>query len=289
MISQRTSLLFSAGFAALAILFLAPLAATAQLPGEDLWSDVDSAFLEAMPAPDIDAQRYRTLALDLAGLDELLAAVSLEHGRDLTAPPTSEEVVLSLPWPDGGFERFRVVESPIMEAGLAARFPEIKTYRGEGIDERRSTVRFDRTPAGFHAMISSPNGRIFIDPRRRGETGIYMSYWAREVSGDEHTFECGVREGSDNTELVESYRASRGGGSIMLRTYRAAVAATGEYTAFHGGTVELGQAAIVTAMNRVNEIYEQEVAIRMVLVASATSSAPVAVASRRSAFRAAPA
>ncbi len=33
----------------------------------------------------------------------------------------------------------------------------------------------------------------------------------------------------------------------------------------------LGQAAIVTAMNRVNEIYEQDVAIRMILVANNTS------------------
>ncbi len=53
----------------------------------------------------------------------------------------------------------------------------------------------------------------------------------------------------------------------QLRTYRLAMAATGEYTQFHGGTVPLALAAIVTAMNRVNGIYEREVAIRMVLVA----------------------
>jgi hypothetical protein len=53
-----------------------------------------------------------------------------------------------------------------------------------------------------------------------------------------------------------------------LRSYRLAMAATAEYTAFHGGTVAGGMAAIVTAMNRVNGIYESEVAIRMVLVAN---------------------
>ncbi len=51
-----------------------------------------------------------------------------------------------------------------------------------------------------------------------------------------------------------------------LRIYRTAVAATGEYTQFHGGTVAGGQAAIVTMMNRVNGVYEDELTTRMVLV-----------------------
>ena len=53
-----------------------------------------------------------------------------------------------------------------------------------------------------------------------------------------------------------------------LRTYRLANAATAEYTIFHGGTVAAGQAAIVTAINRVTGIYENEFAIRMELVAN---------------------
>ena len=51
-----------------------------------------------------------------------------------------------------------------------------------------------------------------------------------------------------------------------LRIYRTAVAATGEYTQFHGGTVAGGQAAIVTMMNRVTGVYEDELTVRMTLV-----------------------
>jgi hypothetical protein len=56
-----------------------------------------------------------------------------------------------------------------------------------------------------------------------------------------------------------------------LHTYRLAVAATGEYTAFQGGTVAQALAAINTTMNRVNGIYQRELSIRFVLIANETN------------------
>lgn len=53
-----------------------------------------------------------------------------------------------------------------------------------------------------------------------------------------------------------------------LRTNRLAVAATGEYTAYFGGTVSLRIAAIVTAVNRITGIYEDELSVRLQLVAN---------------------
>lgn len=53
-----------------------------------------------------------------------------------------------------------------------------------------------------------------------------------------------------------------------LCTFRLAMAATGEYTAYHGGTLMDGLSAVVTTVNRVNGIYEREVSVRMVLVAN---------------------
>src|SRR4051812_23012532 len=76
---------------------------------------------------DVTPRGSRTLALDDAALRAGLA------GAPKQARATGSGKVLSLPAPDGGFERFAVAESPVMEPGLAARHPEIKTYAGRGI------------------------------------------------------------------------------------------------------------------------------------------------------------
>jgi hypothetical protein len=51
-----------------------------------------------------------------------------------------------------------------------------------------------------------------------------------------------------------------------LKTFRLAMAASGEYTQFHGGTVALGLAAIVTVVNRVNQVYEVDLSVSLQLV-----------------------
>ena len=253
----------------LTVLSISPVLAQ-DVSGDRPWKDVDDTFLKSTVERQIVPKSYRAVELDHEQLQSVLANAPRESTTDWAHLEEDSGVVLSLPLPDGGFGRFLIVESPIMEPGLAAKFPEIKTYRGQGIDDPAATVRFDQTPTGFHAMILSPRGSVFIDPYSTRDTRHHISYWKRDHVDRPDDFRCHVTERADS-HLVEQYRATKaagGGNGTMLRTYRLAVAATGEYTAFHGGTVALGQAAIVTAMNRVNGIYEQEVALRMTLIAN---------------------
>ena len=75
-------------------------------------------------------------------------------------------------------------------------------------------------------------------------------------------------EGSGDNEDNEDDGPAETQSGTQLRTYRLAVAATGEYTAFHGGTVADGLAAVVTAVNRVSGIYTTELSIDFELVAN---------------------
>ena len=231
-----------------------------------LWESVDQ-IVPADSTPTSESELFEVFALDTDELQSVLAAAPFEF----TQSPPAE---IALPNPNGEFTSFHVVESPIMAPELAAKFPEIKTFSGQGIDNPSETIRFDFTPAGFHAQILSPLGNYYIDPiQQLGET-IYISHFGQGLtqSDDFHVDEQVIKldDGSSGEQLVQEFSgnvASLTTGT-ELRTYQLAVAATGEYTAFHGGTVAAGQAAIVTAINRVNGIYETELAVRLQLVAN---------------------
>jgi hypothetical protein len=157
-----------------------------------------------------------------------------------------------------------------MEPGLAAQFPQIKTYLGQGVDDPTATVRLDTTPLGFHAQVLSPNGNYYIDPYTRNDYEFYASYYKRDLT-DRHGFSC---HPADDEAVHPALPAGAGGDKSSggtRRTYRLANACTGEYAAYFGGTVAAAQSAIVTAINRVTGVYETECAIRMTLVANNTS------------------
>ena len=167
-----------------------------------------------------------------------------------------------------------------MEPVLAARFPQIKTYKGKGIDDPTATARFDTTPTGFHAIVLSARGTVIIGPAAQGNPNVYLSYDKPSVQADDDSFVCSVPEAVQTSAAIAGKQLRPAGRLIAeddsigrtLRTYRLAVAATAEYTqVYGGGTVSGALAAITTTINLVNAIYERDVAVRLMLVANETN------------------
>lgn len=250
----------------LAFICLSPLTLLAGL-GQNFWKVQSETISFRNANRQIVPQKYLTLQLDLDLLTQDLKNAPLEFDKLFKFQPK----IVVLPMPNGKFEQFAIYEAPIMAPELAAKYPEIKTYAGQGITNPYAAIRFDITPKGFHAMIRSEEGDIFIDPYAEGMTTNYICYYRKDYQNDAKKLNCLTDELPSNKEKLlkkaqlEDFNANR---SIagQLRTYRLALACTKEYSAFHGGTKPLVLAAMVTSMNRVNFVYETEVGIRMVLV-----------------------
>jgi len=245
--SNRVSTLFG--------LFLL-LAVTSVQAAPNLWQDV-TFDQRALGNAEL-AVRY--FEADYQALQSSLGQVPHENTGDRSRQ-------IELPMPDGSLESFAIVESPIMHVDLAHRYPEIKTYKLYGIDGSIASGRADITQKGFHAMLQSSHGLVFIDPDETSNTNRYRS--RRRNDQPAQGFSCGVhRTGSNLFDQPEALARPRNRLTGNFLTYRLAVAATEEYVTEVGGTIAAAQAEIVTAINRVNVFYERDLGIRLLLVAN---------------------
>lgn len=250
------------------------LAVCAPAAADGPFRDLAPASVQVLPARDGAREaplprHFRALEVDVKALATLLDRAPAERSAAGAVAP----LLLALPYPDGTDKLFRVEESPILEPALAARFPEIRTFAAQGVDDPTATARLSLTSLGFHAMVLSTAGTVYIDPYRRWDTRYVLSYFkndARRAAGP--AFHCDVKDAAPDEKIGPGASAVpvKAAAGAQLRTYRLALAATGEYTAAvcdpNPAAVDCALSAMVVSMNRVDGIYEREVAIRMVLI-----------------------
>ena len=151
-----------------------------------------------------------------------------------------------------------------MEAGLQAKYPELRSYVGYEKSNPQNSIRFSVTPKqGISAMYFDGTEVSYMDTYTK-DNSSYILYKRTDLPVNDRLFECKV-EGTVEEEQGAAMRAPLVSDG-KFRTYRLALAATGEYTAFHGGTVQGALSAMVVAMTRVNAIYERSVSVTMILV-----------------------
>ena len=165
---------------------------------------------------------------------------------------TNDTAVIQVPLPSGELAYFRLTPTMTMAPDLAARYPSIKTFSGVQIDNPENKGNFDVTPHGFHAFFQLNGRDVFIEPQFQANNEEYVSYYKENAlplnanSVNKRLPPLKKSLHNEKFERANYYRKP----SSTLKTYRIAVAADGEYTAFHGGTKELGLAAVVTMINR---------------------------------------
>jgi subtilisin-like proprotein convertase family protein len=182
-------------------------------------------------------------------------------------------ITIQFPMADGSFERFAVMESPIMHPELAAKYPMIKTYAAQGIDDPTATMRFSITQFGLHTMtLSGKHSTNYIDPYTSDRVN-YIVYDKASLAGTPQNFECLLNEEVNLPSLRNDISNSVfETNDQILRTYRLALSCTAEYgnifATTPGTEVADIQAQMTISMNRVNGVYERDLAITMEFVSN---------------------
>ncbi|MEE9327845.1 MAG: M12 family metallo-peptidase [Cocleimonas sp.] len=207
-----------------------------------------------------DNLEYRAMELNLEAFKNQYVNASSAAQKSLAGS------TINIPLPQGGSVSVILTETSLMAPELAAQHPNIKTWKASNSDGISGRVDF--TENGFHAMLTLPDGdTVFIEPETLNNSNQYLSF-SKQNNPDSFKadFQCDLHPTADThvhgAKLVK--RTAEKAASDLI-SYRLAVATTGEYTQFFGSESS-AFSNVVTTINRVNEIYERDLAITFQLI-----------------------
>ncbi|WP_299160392.1 GEVED domain-containing protein [uncultured Tenacibaculum sp.] len=211
-------------------------------------------------------EKYSLKTLDLNSFKNYVSNVKSKNSKKTIQLPNSK----------GELQRFFIYETSSLAPELAAKFPMIKSYSAKGIDDPTAVAKISLGNDGFHAIIFSGNeSTVYIDPYTKNKKQ-YIIYKREHLKSNKNDFSCQVEDSAK--KIVAPSLEYKNADDGKLRTYRIAIACTGEYSQFHinnqgvaaSATDAVKKAAILSAMNttmtRVNGVYERDLGVRMVIV-----------------------
>lgn len=208
-------------------------------------------------------ESYELMRLDMVNLKELLTGVSDRFSNN------ARGVVITLPNSEGVLERFKIFEASNFEASLQEQYPEIRSYVGNGIDDKTARLRMSVDSRGVNTMVSrADKGSEFMEPYSQ-DGAVHVIYNSLNVKG-KRAFTCSTVDKIVEDDLINKSAEVSRSSTGQLLNFRLAMSVTPEYTAYHGGTKALALAAINTTLTRVNGVFETDFAIHLNLVNNMT-------------------
>ena len=261
----------------LILLFTLSFALFSQGQNSRIWSisSAKEASLYPLKHRSSSPQEFKIYKLNLAQFKERIA-----NAPDRELSNGESNVVVSFPMLNGKLEAFKVFKSSVLEPELQNQHPEIQTYAAQGIDDPTATMRFSVTDFGLHTMtLSGKHVANYIDPYTKNKQ-YYIVYGRDSLINDPlNDFICetdaGYEVNSSNTSNPSTSRNDTN--DQTLRFFRLALSCTAEYGNIFAGTGTDAEkkahilAQMVITINRVNEIYERDLAIHLNIIGNNTS------------------
>lgn len=233
--------------------------------GKGLWQDMPGKEAPSKLPKAQGVDNYKLFALDQKSMRSFLF--------DLDESPQKAKSLL-LPTPNG-YREFYVWKTPMMEPGLAAKYPDIQTFTAVAMDDEWVTAKLDYTEFGFRAMVYNGNESYMINPYSDDPNGYYMVYRQSDFrEALKGACELGAFPGLQlpgepvEINLPKKGFSAKSYGSTR-RAYRLAISCTGEYAVNAvGPTVTKAQALskVISTVNRVNGIFEREMALTLNII-----------------------
>ena len=255
------------------MLFVVLLFSATQLKAQQFWTSIESFDFAQQKKEIYQKENFPTKY-------QLLTLETPSFQQELKRTTNKKSVLIFLPNSEGVLQRFQVKESSNFSLELQEKFPNIKAYTAQGIDDPTAVAKLSFGTDGFHAIIfSAMQETVYIDPYSK-DNKAYIIYKRNSLNAIDEDFKCQVEDSAKNDfSFTNSFKNADDG---KLRTYKLALVCSGEYAQFHLGAGQqnipttasdaVKKAAVLSAMNtsvtRLNGIFEKDLSVKLELVAN---------------------
>lgn len=185
--------------------------------------------------------------------------------QDLSNIDNQENTIISLPREDGSLSQFYIWQTSVVTEEITQKYPNFKTYRIKHITDSSIRGRMELMNDSLSAMIKTPSGKEFITLHDQWDQ-VYQA--KSQPVTNVSAFSCGTIPSNKDHSLgmklpeIQQQRPSIN----QLTRLRVAIATTAEYSAEFGSTKADVLAEIIIAINRINDVFETELAIHLDLI-----------------------
>jgi subtilisin-like proprotein convertase family protein len=255
----------------LSILFLLLVSAFAK--AQTIWTPINQEPNQNIEKRNFIPEEYKIYKLNASDLQQEIVSAPMRFSG------VTSNIIIAIPNSNGVLNDYIVYETQMMEEQLALKYPSIKTYIGFDIDDPAHFVRFSITPHGIHMIEFRPDApTVYIDPFTTDHE-YYIVYDRSDLPEIKEDFICETDEGLAQQVVNNSENSNLTTLAIddsNLRTYRIAISCNAQYGNIFAGPATGTdaqkraniQAQQVITMNRVNGVYERDLAITMIFAAN---------------------
>ena len=208
---------------------------------------------------------YQLYNLNESAFRSKIAAVKQTKNKTIQIP-TSQ-----------GLKTFYIEEASNFSKELAAKYVNIKTYSGKQVDNNAIKMRFSKGLDGYHFAVYEPGKPSFYVDSYTKDNKKLIAYSKKNLQKKSSNFTCEVLElGTVKTASSFENKITNDG---LLRTFRLALATTGEYSQYQlnrlgisaSATTAVKKEAVLSAVNatitRVSGVFENDLGVKFELVA----------------------
>ena len=217
---------------------------------------------------------------DQSDLANEIKNISLEYKsltRKILSIKDNEFIKIDFPNENGELEFFSLKEIQTLSKEVQTKYPNIRTFRGYSDSRKNVILRITYSPLGLSGSLRTPKGFVFLQPQMGSSTNhIFYTSSRHNYIGEKLFCKTNLLKINSSVKKNDNKKSNKNTNRTP-KSFKIAIAAPGEYTEFwgdnndqNGTNSEDAFAAVVSTINRLNEIMEVDLGIKLIIVSDAS-------------------